>query len=389
MTKPAPDHDAQLPREAVPVTVTAANSPTDGPGSIQNPPRPSDGRTGPQTEDRSHTLYFDHLDGDTNIGPRTVSGTTPAELAQAVHRHARGYLGGRRVDVHLDEDTLTGTIVSHGQTVGEFALTATPPAAPPVEVSSDEVGHLRHGWTVDAIDGLAWGVATSDRWHRATPLDERHDHARYGILTHLLAAEEPPAEYDLYRAGVAEIDRAVTAERQFFGRRHRPDENGEFGYIPQAARYWAHTPQSLEDRVIERLALGQVWPQADRPQQQALAALAACGDYEQAADALGLSRSALTVRLRRGRAAITAAWFEHETPPRRRSNDRRVSSRSGRDRKGRPRITASQLDEARARHEAGETLREIAPDYGLARPSLGALLRGDRKPAPDPVEAAA
>lgn len=337
----------------------------------------------------AYTLYFNHLDGDTSIGPRTVEGDTPADLAQAVHRHARGYLGSRTIGIHLDEETLTGSVTRNSTAVGEFTLLATTAPSPLAEVTSDGIGHLRHGWTIEHVDGLAWGVATSDRWHSATPLEEKHDHARYGILTHLLSVGEPPASHDLYRAGLAEIGRAVTADNQFYGRRHTADEHGNFGHIPQAARYWTHTPQTLEDRVIERIALTQVWPLADDRQRQAIAALAACGDYEQAAAAIGVQRSALTKRLRGGRTAITAAWFEHETPPRRRSNDRRVSARSGLDSTGRPRITVSQLDEARARHEAGEVLRKIAPDYGITKAALGRLLRGDRQPAPDCVAVAA
>lgn len=42
---PEPERDTQLPREAAPVTVTAANRAPDGPESIQDPPRPSDGHS--------------------------------------------------------------------------------------------------------------------------------------------------------------------------------------------------------------------------------------------------------------------------------------------------------------------------------------------------------
>ena len=44
----------------------------------------------------------------------TVTGTTATELAQAVHQHARGWLGARTVDIHLDQETLTGTVLRAG-----------------------------------------------------------------------------------------------------------------------------------------------------------------------------------------------------------------------------------------------------------------------------------
>ena len=47
---------------------------------------------------------------------RTIVGDTPAELAAA----ARGILGGHRVSVKFDADTLTGTVRSHGAAVGTF-----------------------------------------------------------------------------------------------------------------------------------------------------------------------------------------------------------------------------------------------------------------------------
>ena len=333
-----------------------------------------------------YRLCFDRLDGDARIRPLTIEGETPAGLAQAVHRHARGYLGSRSVDIHLDEDTLTGSVLRNSHVVGEFTLTPAQAAQPQPEQTSSAPGHIRHGRTLDDVDRIAWGVATSDRWHAGTPLAERHDHARHGIVVHLLSADQPPADYDLYRAGLAEITRAVHAEIRFKGHQDTADERGEFGFLPQAARYWNPPAASpLEERIVERIALHQVWPLLTGRQRQALAALAACGDYQQAADALDLNLKAFDMRLAKGRSRLAAVWFEHETPPKRRGKDRRVSTRSGRDSAGRPRVTVSQLEQVRTRRARGELLRDIAPDYGITRQALGRLLRGVHQPAPDPV----
>ncbi|MFJ8929293.1 hypothetical protein ACIRLA_22210 [Streptomyces sp. NPDC102364] len=338
-----------------------------------------------------YTLHFDRLGGDTGVGARSVAGETAAELAQAVHRHARGYLAGRRVDVRLSEEMLTGEIVSHGVTIGAFHLApAVTPSAPP-ETTSDAVGHVRHGFTLDDVERIAWGVAaSSDRWHRATPVGERHDHARYGIVVHLLAADAPPTDRDLYTAGLAEINRAVHSEFTAVGRTDTADERGEFGYLPQVARYWHQAVTNpVEERVLERLALAQVWPLLTDLQRGALATLASCGDYEQAATALGVKLSALDMRLAAGRRKVAAAWFEHETPPRRRRKDRRVATRSRLDSLGRSRITVSQLEEVRERRHRGELIREIAADFGITPQALGRLLLGINRPAPDLIGGAA
>lgn len=337
-----------------------------------------------------YTLRFDRVDGDTRIRPLTIEGESPADLAQAVHRHARGYLGSRTIDIHLDEETLTGSVLRNGSTVGQFTLQPVQEEAPQPEQSSNAPGHIRHGRTLDDVERIAWGVATSDRWHTSWALSERHDHARHGIVVHLLSADQPPNDHDLYRAGLAEINRAVHAELRFKGRDDTANEHGAFNVLPQVTRYWNPPATSpLEERIVERVALHQVWPLLTDRQRQALAALAACGDYQQAAEALDLNLSTLDMRLAKGRSRIASVWFEHETPPRRTGRDRRVSTRSGLDSAGRPRITVSQLEKIRSRRDQGELLREIAPDYGITRQALGALLRGNRKPAPDLVGEAA
>ncbi|GAA2107620.1 hypothetical protein [Streptomyces synnematoformans] len=334
----------------------------------------------------AYTLVFDHLDGDRRIPPLQVAGSGPADLAQIVHWHARGRLGTRRVDVLVHPKTLHGTVRSHGVVVGAFSLTAAEAAPAPVETTSNAPEHLRHGWVLDDVERIAWGVASSDRWHRGMPVQERHDHARYGVLCHVLAADEPPAEYDLFRAGLAEISRVVQSELRFKG---RDDESG-YGFIPRAAAYWHRPPENtMEERVVERLALHQALPLLTTGQRQALMALAACEDYQRAADALRVTQSSLHARLAGGRARFVAAWFEHESPPPRRRRDRRIYARSGLDSLGRKRVTVSQLQQARARRENGELLREIAPDLGITPQALGALLRGVHKPAPDPTQAGA
>ena len=65
--------------------------------------------------------------------------------------------------------------------------------------------------------------------------------------------------------------------------------------------------------MVERLAVGQIWPLLTPGQREALETLAATGDYQAAADALGLSYHTFCRRLSAGRARFLGLWLEGET----------------------------------------------------------------------------
>jgi DNA-directed RNA polymerase specialized sigma24 family protein len=270
-----------------------------------------------------YLLRFDHLDGDTAIRPLTVSADTAASLAQEVHRHARGRLGSRSVDVHLDEDALTGAILRNGITVGEFTLDAAP-----VSTSRLRGDLVLHGYTLTDIHNISRYVVRYNRWYNAADIQDRFDAAWHAIVEHLLAADEKPTDRDLFHAGRTATDREMRQSQQAHGYNyHQPGT----GTRPNFERYWfttaAPTP-SPENRVVEREALGQIWPNLTPRQQEALTALAATGDYRLAAEALDITQGTLHVLLSKARKRFLACWHEGEEPSKPWGTDRRIGDRA-------------------------------------------------------------
>lgn len=385
-----------------------------------------------------YTLRFDHLDGDTLVRPLTIRGESPGDLAQAVHRHARGYLGSRTVDIHYNQDALTGSVLRNQVTVGEFTLTETPdPPEPNAEAQ------LLHGYTLNDLHHIARSAVHANRWHNAADIQDRLDAAWHAIVEHLLTTTEPPTRGDLFWAGTRGSDQSVRQTGQAHGYNFTQPGTGS---RPRFVAYWfdesAPTP-SPENRVVDRHALAQIWPQLTPRQQEALTALAATEDYRLAAQHLGVTPGTFNVLISGARQRFLTWWHEGEAPSRPWGTDRRVGSRTAAipaatkrrpatkavlRRTGRPvhelvhgkastytnhachctpctqaatdqarkknrqngatprrRITVSQLDGIRVRRDAGETLTEIAADIGFSDTYLSRLLSGVRTPAPDPA----
>lgn len=301
----------------------------------------------------SYTLHFEHLDGDTGIGPRTVEADTTRDLAQAVHRHARGYLGSPRVDVHLDEETLTGDIVSHGTTVGRFVLTKDA-SAQELESRHHGIDELRHGYTLADVDSMARRGAARRAAFRSGDFDELCSIARCAIVEHLYTASQPPTEHHLIRLGGDAVDAYVHGEERHRGVRkeNRPDRETA-GSRPKVQAYWYANPHhapSPEDLTVDRIALRQIWPTLSDRQREAVLALAAHENYPAAADALGLAYASYVAMLAKGRTRFRTMWHEHETPSRFWGRDgRAVNPEVGLVKSGR---TVSQVINRRARRRA-------------------------------------
>lgn len=185
---------------------------------------------------------------------------------------------------------------------------------------------LLWGYTIRDIDTASRAATVADR-SRAMDQHTAYDIAWEGIVTALYDADQSPTWNDLVRSGWQAI---YTEVKQ--GNRMRGIPETERGFDiehrPRFARYWGATPTpSHEDRIVERHALAEILPSLTDAQQSALAALAARGDYQAAADLLGIGYKALVERVNAGRHRFLAAWFEHETPPKTRRTDRRVGSR--------------------------------------------------------------
>ncbi len=181
---------------------------------------------------------------------------------------------------------------------------------------------LRHGYTLDSLTRLAYFAARRKRWHGGTELPVRFEVAWSAIAEHLYAAEQPPGAGDLIQAGWKAIAEHADARRQFLGRAH--DGPGPWRGFE---RYWRHVAAPAdgpEDKLIERLALAQIWPCLRPVHREALAALAAHDDYQRAADALGISYATFKSRISTGRREFLALWHEGETPSRPWVRDRRA-----------------------------------------------------------------
>lgn len=186
----------------------------------------------------------------------------------------------------------------------------TPPeSANPVETKP---GAVRHGYTMRDLDRLARRVITAHLgWWSGGDRADQYDTAWSGIAEHLCSAAEPPSESDLTAAGTRALDQDVKASQ----RHHGSDRAGGIG--PRFAAYWHELPaEPWEERLIDRIAAGQVLDAASPADRRAVTVLAALyGDRAAAAAALGITDRALAARLCRARAVCRLHWYAPDTAP--------------------------------------------------------------------------
>ena len=245
-----------------------------------------------------------------------------------------------------------------------------------------------HGYTLTHLNRITRIAVLRGYLRTSGTIADQLETAWHAIVETLCEADEAPTVGEL-------IDAARTALSTAFR-----DELHHHGYVqtdvaagreamPAFQRYWNQpTGSTLEDRVVERTALAQIWDQLNPSEQQALEALAATGDYLKAAAAVGKKPGTFNVLVRNGRLRFLNAWHEGETPSKVWRTDRRVGSRNGTDTRGRARLTVSQVEAYRARWTDGETIRSLAAEAGVSECTLGALLRGKYRPAADEAVAA-
>lgn len=92
--------------------------------------------------------------------------------------------------------------------------------------------------------------------------------------------------------------------------------------------YWyfhAGATRTHEDKIIDAIALKQIWRKLSASQQEAIAALARHGDIASAARSLGKSRTTVKIHVAQGRKRFFALWHEHEKPSRKWMADRPAS----------------------------------------------------------------
>ena len=186
---------------------------------------------------------------------------------------------------------------------------------------------VRFGYTLNDLDRLARTVVVANaQWWPAGDRKDQADTAWSGIVERLYAVTDEPTERDLLEAGT----RALVEDTKGYRKHHGLRDGGQIADGPRFATYWYEPPsEPWEDRVIERIAAGQILTQVKSHEVDALLALAAHGDYAEAAEGLGLKYTALTVRLSSARKTFRRHWFAPETaPPVKGTTDRRIGSRT-------------------------------------------------------------
>lgn len=187
---------------------------------------------------------------------------------------------------------------------------------------------IRHGWTLAGLDKLARSVVSNNRtWWPAGDREDLYAAAWHGIVEALCEADQPPLRSELMEAGRRALAEDVKANMRHHGARTDGTNNGL-----KFAMYWrwqTRTTPSPENGIVERLALEQILPTLTDGQRAALAALAATGDYEQAALLIGTGTTGLRSQLMKGRRRFLAHWHEGEKPSRPWGCDRRAGSTAG------------------------------------------------------------
>ena len=241
---------------------------------------------------------------------------------------------------------------------------------------------LWHGYSYEDIDAIARLVIRVDRYRKDADAADRYAAIRFAVIEHLATAGERPARQDLINAGRRGADLHVRAEMHHHGWDRRRIELGS-GALPGFQRYWQASGRTpIDERVVERIAVRQVWPTLTLAQQQAVMALALTDDHAAAARQLGIPLGNYSSRLRNARIRFHGLWHEHETP-RRPRRDKRVLNRVAVDSRGKRRLTESEVEALRERVAAGEKQNALAAEVGYTPGALSYVLRGRRKAAPD------
>lgn len=245
-----------------------------------------------------------------------------------------------------------------------------------------------HGYTLTSLNRITRYAVLRGYLRTSGTIADQLETAWHAIVEALCEAETAPTAGQLITTARAALSAAYRDELHHHGYIQNDVAAGREA-MPGFQKYWNTGPSGVpEDRIVEKTALAQIWDQLNPSEQQALEALAATGDYQKAAAAVGKKQATFNVLVRNGRMRFLAAWHEGEAPSRMWRTDRRVGSRTGTDTGGRARLTVSQVEAYRARNTDGETIRALAAEAGVSECTLGALLRGKFQPAPDQAVAA-
>ena len=177
--------------------------------------------------------------------------------------------------------------------------------------SAGEV-ELRFGYTIAELEGIC-RKAVIQYWGREPSLADRFAIAWSAMVEHLYACPAPPRPRDLVTVTWRALSHQRDCERSTHGLSGK-DPNRP---TPRFCRYWSHGPATgIEEQVVERLALAQIWPRLSPEPRRALGALAVHDDGDLAAASLGLTRAAFRKAIAQAREEFLALWHEGEQPSR-------------------------------------------------------------------------
>lgn len=187
---------------------------------------------------------------------------------------------------------------------------------------------VAHGYTMRDLDAFARAVVMNNRaWWPAGDRDDLYSAAWHGIVEHLCTTNEPPSRRDLLEAGRQALAQDVKASMRHHGARTDTRNNGQ-----KYAMYWewaGRAVPSAEAGIVERIALVQILDALTPRQREAFTALAATGDYPDAARLLDIGDQTFRSLIGRGRGAFRGLWHEGEQPSRHWGCDRRAGSVRG------------------------------------------------------------
>jgi hypothetical protein len=184
---------------------------------------------------------------------------------------------------------------------------------------------VKYGYTLRDLDQMTHAAMIADR-SMAMDYADRRDIAWSAIAEALCEAPHWPRRSSLIQAGWQAIYRAVREEYRQHGYADRAASSGHAS-APRFAQFW-YSPVAAghEERIVERIAVGEIVATLTPTYRDALTALAVHGDYQRGADALGISYKAFVARIGVARQQTRGQWFEGETPRKIRTTDRRVGA---------------------------------------------------------------
>jgi uncharacterized protein (DUF433 family) len=255
---------------------------------------------------------------------------------------------------------------------------------------------LRHGYTLAELNDLAVRAARRGRFNQSSNLGDRVNAAWSAMAEHLYSSPTAPEVGDLIYVGWHAIGQMAHKDWQFIGR----DTHDRYaGTRHNFVRYWwteASPTSGHEERLIDRVALWQIWDRMRPVHKEVLSALSVHEDYRRAAEALGKSPKTFAAQVAQARAAFLLLWHEGEAPSRPWGIDRRKSATStdrhsttyvirrrerSRAKNGKPKprgaTRPNRLDAAgvspeqvAARYTAGESIRQLAAAFGVGYSSM-------------------